>query len=207
MMAYAYMCCTQNRGVVFPGKISGTDMVTYKQTNIIYYFIIPITIHAPSNTSSTTIIVIIIIVIVIVIVIIVTVVRFSLSLLRFECQMAESFLERIDPNNNGSMTMAYSLFIAIWSVQLLQRWNRREAELRFLWGHELDLDQQQGVRTQFQGRLKVNPITGRETQVERGFLRGIAKKTASWLMVAFLGFCTASAALLAEVVGTWKPIW
>ena len=41
----------------------------------------------------------------------------------------------IDPDKND-LTLLYSVFVAVWSVMFLQRWARRENELRFLWGTE-----------------------------------------------------------------------
>jgi hypothetical protein len=49
--------------------------------------------------------------------------------------------EGIDPNKND-LTILYSLYIAMWSVQFLHSWARRECELRFLWGTELVAEKQ-----------------------------------------------------------------
>ena len=101
---------------------------------------------------------------------------------------------------------ADSIFIAMWTVQFLQTWKRRETELRFLWGN-LATFHDILPRSQFKGQIKINWVTGVETEVERGFYTPMAKRMTSWIIIAILGFSTMSCALLAEVVGTWAPKW
>ena len=111
----------------------------------------------------------------------------------------------IDPDLND-FTMFYSVSVAVWSVMFLQQWHRRENELRFLWGTE-GLADNQTPRMEFKGKLDVNKVTGRETIIEKGWVRGLARKVFSWTVVMTLMACTVTSALLAESLNTKKDAW
>lgn len=111
----------------------------------------------------------------------------------------------IDPDLND-FTMFYSVSVAVWSVMFLQRWHRRENELRFLWGTE-GLADNQTPRMEFQGKLDVNKVTGRETIIEKGWARGFARKAFSWTIVMLMMVLTVASALTAEALNTNKKSW
>ena len=111
----------------------------------------------------------------------------------------------IDPNRND-LTMPYSVSVAIWSVMFLQQWQRRENELRFLWGTDQMLEKQD-PRFEFKGKPSINMVTGMETVVEKGHVLPFARKLLSWTVVVFMMVLTMTAALLAESVSTSKDPW
>jgi hypothetical protein len=111
----------------------------------------------------------------------------------------------IDPNKNP-LTVVYTLFIAIWSVQFLQRWSRRETELRFLWGSE-QIAEVQIPRLEFKGKLKINLVTGRETEVVAGYCRAKLKKVVAWATVMLMCVLTIALALTAESISSMSPGW
>ena len=47
-------------------------------------------------------------------------------------------------------TLAYSIYLALWSVTFLNSWSRRENELKFLWGSE-GYETVEKPRPQFKG--------------------------------------------------------
>ena len=59
------------------------------------------------------------------------------------------------------LAIPYAVYLALWSVLFLSKWQRRESELKFLWGSE-DFEQQQRPRREFIGVLHVNKITHQE---------------------------------------------
>lgn len=111
----------------------------------------------------------------------------------------------IDPDLND-FTMFYSVSVAVWSVMFLQQWHRRENELRFLWGTE-SLAENQTPRMEFKGKLDINKVTGRETIVEKGWVRGFSRKVFSWTVVMLMMALTIASALLAESLNTKKDTW
>jgi hypothetical protein len=110
-----------------------------------------------------------------------------------------------NPNENV-FNVIYSLFIALWSVGFLQTWKRREVELRFLWGNEAVVASQK-PRLQFEGKLKINLVTKRESEVVTSPWVAMARQIAAWLAISIFGFLVVACALGAETLSTLKPEW
>ena len=66
-----------------------------------------------------------------------------------------TILNGIDEN---PLLTAYSVFLCIWSACFISFWNRRENELKFLWGSE-DAEEKEPVRPQFVGVMVMNSET------------------------------------------------
>ena len=81
----------------------------------------------------------------------------------------------IDPDKND-LTLLYSVFVAVWSVMFLQRWARRENELRFLWGTEAFAEDQE-PRHNFVGKIVVTGFPPKETLVESSRLNTFLRKS------------------------------
>ena len=81
----------------------------------------------------------------------------------------------IDPDKND-LTLLYSVFVAVWSVMFLQRWARRENELRFLWGTEAFAEDQE-PRHNFKGKIIVTGFPPKETLVESSRLNTFLRKS------------------------------
>eukprot|EP01047_Picozoa_sp_COSAG01_P125644 COSAG01_NODE_54717_length_330_cov_0.744589_1_plen_109_part_11 len=63
---------------------------------------------------------------------------------------------------NNPFTLAYSIYVGLWSISFLESWGRRENELRFLWG-TADLKDIETPRSQFEGVLETDFETGRQS--------------------------------------------
>jgi len=112
------------------------------------------------------------------------------------CSMANWSDGEIDPNESR-YTIWYTLYFACWAVNFLGRWERKENELRFLWGNVV-VDQVQKPRPQFEGVLRVNFVTGREMMVPRNPPGQYAKRALSWSLILLILVFTTFAALAAE---------
>ena len=55
----------------------------------------------------------------------------------------------------------YSLFVGLWSMLFLVRWRRRSVELAYRWGVK-DLQEEEGARVEFVGKMRRSGITGEE---------------------------------------------
>lgn len=111
-----------------------------------------------------------------------------------------------DPDRND-LTMPYTLFIAMWSVVLLQIWDQRERELRFLWGTET-LSESLEPRPAFEGVLAINFVTGKEVEVENpGSVKHSAMLVLAWICIGILCVITIGGALIAESIATLAPGW
>jgi hypothetical protein len=97
------------------------------------------------------------------------------------------------------LAIPYSVYLALWSVLFLSQWQRRESELKFLWGSE-DFEQEQQPRRAFIGVLHVNQITHQE-EMEHASLNVRSARLFAGSMMA-LGFicATAFSAFLASAV-------
>ena len=111
--------------------------------------------------------------------------------------MAKQLLYHDGPDDNP-LTLVYSIYVGAWSIVFLQAWNRRETELRFLWG----LDRRKGVdntRREFKYgpnvALEVNPDTGRQTYVIRNNANQFWRKMVS-------AFCVLGMMIFAVVFAT-----
>ena len=99
--------------------------------------------------------------------------------------MVKQLLYHDGPDDNP-LTLVYSIYVGAWSIVFLQAWNRRETELRFLWGldRRKDID---NTRREFKYgpnvALNVNPDTGRQTYVVRNATTQFWRKMISALCV------------------------
>jgi hypothetical protein len=97
------------------------------------------------------------------------------------------------------LAIPYSVYLALWSVLFLSKWQRRESELKFLWGSE-DFEQLQQPRREFIGVLHVNHITHQE-EMEHADLNVRSARLFAGSMTAFGFICaTAFSAFLASAV-------
>jgi hypothetical protein len=83
-------------------------------------------------------------------------------------------------NNPG--TLAYSVYVGLWSITFLSAWARRENELRFLWGTK-ELSSQEEVRLQFVGEIVYNADTGRTHKEPTSQAVQLAKRLFSIVVV------------------------
>jgi hypothetical protein len=86
-------------------------------------------------------------------------------------------------------TLAFSVFLGLWSTLFLELWQRRECELRCVWGAE-GFEEKERPRAGFIGELKRNPITRREVlgHIRReARLRALRKLVGN--LVGFLSCC------------------
>jgi hypothetical protein len=97
-------------------------------------------------------------------------------------------------------TLAYSVYVGLWSVTFLEAWKRKEVEFRFLWGSEV-LNQSEDIRPQFEGKLIVTE-TGRERVVYKSSFDRYRKVFSSYLVVFAMIAATVFSALAASLVRT-----
>ena len=97
------------------------------------------------------------------------------------------------------LAIPYSVYLALWSVLFLSQWQRRESELRFMWGTE-EFEEQQQPRRAFIGVLHVNHITHQE-EIMHANLHVRSARLFAGSMMAFGFICaTAFSAFLASAV-------
>ena len=115
------------------------------------------------------------------------------------CSFANWKDGNFDPNQS-KYTIVYTLYMSGWTVHFLERWGRKENELRFLWGNEA-MTVVQKPRPQFKGVLRINFITNSEKLVADSAGVQFAKRLGSWLLillvVLFTIFCATAAESLA----------
>eukprot|EP01051_Picozoa_sp_SAG22_P000768 SAG22_NODE_24_length_30194_cov_6.086327_1_plen_1216_part_00 len=106
------------------------------------------------------------------------------------------YFETIDDN---WLSIPYSVYMSLWSVLLLNFWVRRENELQFLWGTE-ELEVSELPRPNFQGVLKVNKETERETMVHPSQGVRAVRLGIGVLFCVTLVFATGFSAFLASLL-------
>lgn len=116
--------------------------------------------------------------------------------------MSKQVLYHDGPDDNP-LTLVYSIYVGAWSILFLQAWNRRETELRFLWG----LDRLQFIdeaRREFKhgtnSALQINPDTGRQQYVVKSQITQLLHKVVSAVCVAFMMVVTVVSATAAILV-------
>ena len=96
-------------------------------------------------------------------------------------------------------TLAYSVYVGLWSISFISAWGRRENELRFLWGTE-GLSDIEEVRLAFIGEVIYNADTGKVTKQAFSQNKQLLKKLFSMLivllMMSFTILCATGAMLL-----------
>jgi hypothetical protein len=105
---------------------------------------------------------------------------------------------------NNPFTLAYSIYVGLWSISFLESWGRRESELRFLWG-TADLKDIETPRSQFEGVLETDFETGRQS-LEHKSMRDyyIKMSVANFICFLFILFTIVSA-LAAQTVRYIEP--
>lgn len=103
--------------------------------------------------------------------------------------------------DKNPFTLAYSIYVGMWSVSFLEGWKRKEVEFRFLWGSE-QVDDDEGLRPQFIGKLIVTEA-GREKMVYSSQTQRYILLAISAVVCVFCMACTVSAAIGAAAVRNW----
>ena len=106
------------------------------------------------------------------------------------------------PDDNP-LTLVYSIYVGVWSILFLQSWNRREVELRFLWGLD-GLKHRDETRREFMSgpnaTLEVNPDTGRQYYIVKNAMDQWIRKAISFISVFFLTCITVASSTMAILV-------
>jgi hypothetical protein len=111
------------------------------------------------------------------------------------------------PDDNP-LTLIYSIYCGVWSILFLQAWNRRETELRFLWGLDRLRNDDDETRREFingpNAMLEVNPDTGRQYYVvhhqTKQHIRGLTSAVCV-IVVMFITVASSTAAILVRYAG------
>jgi anoctamin-7 len=111
-------------------------------------------------------------------------------------QLGNFYNKGIDDN---PLTLAYSMFVSLWSTVFLECWKRRENEFKWIWGSE-GFEANEQPRPQFRGDLKRHPVTGISTLVHTSPAQQVAKKTLSSLINVLCMVIVIVAAFLAYSV-------
>ena len=119
------------------------------------------------------------------------------------CTLANWKDGEIDPDRS-QYTNVYTFYFACWAVNFLGRWERRENELRFLWGNET-MNEVKKPRPEYIGILRVNWVTGRETLVAISPAMQYFKRAVSWILILFIVVLTTFLALAAESLALLGP--
>ena len=106
----------------------------------------------------------------------------------------------IDPNRNA-LTPLFSLFIALWSLIFILRWERRWYELSFLWGTDAAA-LSTPTRPEFHGKLQINFVTGQEAEVDE-FRRKVFRRLVSWTAIAVVLAANVAANAYAKHIPAW----
>jgi hypothetical protein len=115
-----------------------------------------------------------------------------------------------DPDRNP-LTLLFSTFIAVWSLLFQVGWERKRAELQFLWRREIQIGDattadQVGVRPEFEGVLQTNFITGHETEIEDKKI-ATCKRLVSWFCILMVLVVIIFWILLAQSLSDNAPAW
>ena len=110
--------------------------------------------------------------------------------------MAQPFYGGVEKN---PFTLAYSIYVGLWSISFLETWTRRENELRFLWG-TASLSTIEQPRPPFIGVLETHIETGRQMMVQKSSVKYSLKMGASYLVCFCFIILTIFSALAAQLV-------
>lgn len=112
--------------------------------------------------------------------------------------MIAQVLTSIDGNPS---TIPYSIFFAAWSIVFLGHWQRRENELKFLWGSE-GFEVKEPARATFVGAHVVNAETNRDEMVYdhlvSRYLRLAVSAAVSCMFIGCTIFCAIQATLVKD---------
>ena len=108
-----------------------------------------------------------------------------------------------DGPDENPYTLPYSIYVGVWSILFLQKWNRREVELGFLWGLTSSTHRDE-TRREFKNgpnaTLEINPDTGRQFYVVRSWWKQVFRRFISTCCVAVLMMITVVSSTLAILV-------
>lgn len=96
------------------------------------------------------------------------------------------------------LTLAYSIYIGLWSVSFIETWRRKEVEWRFLWGSEVATAVEE-LNPRFVGKLIVTE-TGRERMVQKSNFDQYSKIIISYFAVWLMITATVASALGASLI-------
>ena len=112
--------------------------------------------------------------------------------------MVAQLMTSIDSNPS---TIPYSIFFAAWSIVFLGHWQRRENELKFLWGSE-GFEIKEPARPNFVGAHVVNPETNRDEMVYdhlvQRYIRLGVSVAVSFVFIALTVVCAIQATLIKD---------
>jgi len=103
--------------------------------------------------------------------------------------------------DKNPLTLAYSVYVGVWSVSFLETWKRKEVEFRFLWGSE-QVDDEEGMRPQFIGKLIVTEA-GREKVIYSSMAQRYLKLGLSAAVCFACMVMTVLAAIAASSIRNW----
>jgi hypothetical protein len=114
---------------------------------------------------------------------------------------AQPFYGGVEKN---PFTLAYSIYVGMWSISFLETWTRRENELRFLWG-TAQLSSIEEPRSSFEGILETNIETGRQMMVHTSTVTYSLKMAFSYVVCFIFIVITILSALGAQLVRYVEP--
>jgi hypothetical protein len=103
-----------------------------------------------------------------------------------------------DGVENNPLTMAYSVYVGLWSVIFVEAWKRKETEYRFLWGSEV-MDATEEIRPQFVGK-RIITETGREQYIYKSSAGRLARNVTAFSIVWVMISVTVASALGASLI-------
>ena len=120
----------------------------------------------------------------------------------FLCMIFGCIVMAVQPYFGGvdknPFTLAYSVYVGMWSVSFIEGWKRKECEYRFLWGSE-HVSDEEGMRSKFRGELSVTE-TGRERIVYKSIWKRYGRLSASAFVCLVCILITIGSALAASTV-------
>jgi len=97
---------------------------------------------------------------------------------------------RNDTIDNDEFTPFYGLITFLWAIIFLQFWGRQEYQWSYQWGTLLNEYERQTyfeVRTEFRGKLRISPVTGRLEVHYPQFKRRLKFAVSAVVTIAMLG--------------------
>jgi hypothetical protein len=101
-------------------------------------------------------------------------------------------------------TLAYSIYVGLWSISFLEAWARRENELQFLWG-TAELKSIEEPRPEFDGVMETNFETGRQVLEHKSVVTYYLKMTVSTAVCVIFILFTIVSAMAAQTVRYIEP--
>ena len=124
------------------------------------------------------------------------------------CMIFGLFVFFVQPYYGGvdknPFTVAYSIYVGMWSVSFLEGWKRKEEEYRFLWNSAniiTEGEDDEGLRPEFIGEMVVTE-SGREKLVYSSWYGRAFRLVVSATICALYIFLTLTVALAASTIRT-----